>query len=179
MADVPDKVSPAGSGSLPAGGPTPPAWGHATGNFDLSAGPPAMLAPADRLEITERLYRYCVGYDERRADVLRDCFTDDGVWEATITGHTAVGPFQGADEVVAFLLGFWREQTDQRRHIFTNVFIDRAEGDRARAICYLQLLSSRSGRAELETTGIYRFDLRRDAGVWRITHLFAGFDSPF
>jgi hypothetical protein len=31
----------------------------------------------------------------------------------------------------------------------------------------------------VETTGFYRFELRRDEGAWRIRRLFSGYDAPF
>jgi hypothetical protein len=29
------------------------------------------------------------------------------------------------------------------------------------------------------TSGFYKFELQKVAGVWMISHLFGGFDSPF
>jgi hypothetical protein len=133
----------------------------------------------DRLLVTERIYRYAWGYDERDADLLGACFTDEAVWEGSIMGIEAVGPFEGRAAVVGFLTGFWDVQQDQRRHIFTNVVIDQIDADAATAHAYLMLTAASGALMQPQTTGPYRFALVRDAGVWRISRLSAGFDAPF
>jgi len=133
----------------------------------------------DRLLVTERIYRYAWGYDERDAELLAACFTDDGVWEGTIMGTDPVGPFDGRAAVVEFLTGFWDVQQDQRRHIFTNIIIDQIGPDTATAHAYLMLTAAGDEKMQPQTTGPYRFQLVRDSGVWRIGRLSAGFDAPF
>jgi uncharacterized protein (TIGR02246 family) len=137
-------------------------------------------AVADRLAIAELIARYGWGYDERDLDTLADCFTADGVWEGSLMGADGVGPHQGREAVVAFLTDFWGVQTDQRRHIFTNVVVTDLSGDRATAHAYLLLTASTGGTMTPVTNGPYRFEVRRDGdGVWRMARLVAGFDAPF
>lgn len=134
---------------------------------------------ADRVMIAERVHRYGWGYDERNREQLADCFTADGVWEGCITGTDKIGPFEGREAVVAFLTDFWTVQTDQRRHIFTNVIVDGLSADRAVAHAYLLLTASTDGTMTPVTNGPYRLVMHKDHGVWRIAHLIAGFDAPF
>jgi ketosteroid isomerase-like protein len=134
---------------------------------------------ADRVMIAERIHRYGWGYDERNRDQLADCFTADGVWEGSLMGSEKVGPFDGRDAVVAFLTDFWTTQTDQRRHIFTNVIVDDLNGDTAVAHAYLLLTATADAAMTPVTNGPYRLHLRREQGIWRIAHLVAGFDAPF
>jgi hypothetical protein len=134
---------------------------------------------ADRVLIAERVARYGWGYDERDRALLADCFTEDGVWEGSVMGGEAVGPFEGRDVVVEFLTGFWAIQTDQRRHIFTNVVVDELNAVDAVAHAYLLLTGSTGGTMTPITNGPYRLHLRKDAGIWRIARLVAGFDAPF
>jgi hypothetical protein len=94
-------------------------------------------------------------------------------------GGEGVGPFEGRDAVVEFLTGFWTVQTDQRRHIFTNVVVDELTGDGAVAHAYLLLTAATGGTMTPVTNGPYRLHLRKDAGTWRISRLVAGFDAPF
>jgi hypothetical protein len=159
-----------------------PAWARDTGHTNLAAAVSAADpgSAVDRLLIAERIARYGWSYDERDRDGLGECFTADGVWEGQIMGTQAVGPFTGRAAIVEFLTGFWDEQADQRRHVFTNVVVDRLDGDHASAQAYLQLLASADARTGTETAGPYRFDVVRDSdGVWRLARLAAGFDSPF
>jgi hypothetical protein len=157
-----------------------PAWATSAGRATvkpLVATDPAEAA--DRVMIAERVHRYGWGYDERDRALLADCFTADAVWEGSIMGGDTVGPFEGRDAVTAFLVDFWATQTDQRRHIFTNVVVDDLRGSSAVAHAYLLLTASSQATMTPVTTGPYRLTLRKEDGVWRIDRLTAGFDAPF
>ncbi|MFN0028540.1 MAG: nuclear transport factor 2 family protein [Acidimicrobiales bacterium] len=159
-----------------------PAWARHAGRVTV-APQTADTDPArtaDRLMIAERIARYGWGYDERDRALLADCFTADGVWEGSVMGGDPVGPFVGRDAVADFLAEFWAIQTDQRRHVFTNVVVESIAGDRAVAHAYLILTASAEATMNVVTNGPYRFELLRETdGVWRMTKLSAGFDAPF
>lgn len=158
-----------------------PAWAHHAGVLDLadSTPPPDAAAAAERLLVIERLHRYCLGYDERRADRLGNCFTEDGVWEGSVTGRVKIGPFRGRAAIVKWLTEFWPHQRDQRRHMVLNTIVESQSPTEARTLSYLLLLSSNGEQARFETMGFYRLNLRREPDAWRIAHFFAGFDAPF
>lgn len=162
--------------------PPSPGWASACGHALLSRhGDEAHPQSAsDRLLICERVARYGWSYDERDRAGLADCFTRDGVWEGSIMGVDSVGPFQGREAVVDFLSQFWEVQTDQRRHLFTNVVIQGMDARTASVHAYLMLTAASEGAMRPVSTGPYRFELLRDAdGGWRISRLVAGFDAPF
>ena len=156
-----------------------PAWARETGRIE--PGPATAAPPApDREAVVERVHRYGWAYDERRTDLLAECFTGEGVWEGNVMGTAPIGPFRGRDAVAGWLAGFWPQQHDQRRHVLTNTVVQELAGDRATVLAYLVLTSASAGRVRMETTGCYRFELAREPdGTWRIAHLFAGFDAPF
>jgi ketosteroid isomerase-like protein len=134
----------------------------------------------DRLLVAERIARYGWAYDERDRDALAECFTPDGVWEGLLLGRDRVGPVEGREAIADFLAGFWAEQSDQRRHIFTNLVVDALAAGDAGAHTYLLLTAAGEGVMSPVTTGPYRFELVREPdGVWRIARLAAGFDAPF
>jgi hypothetical protein len=164
-------------GYLPEAG-----WAARSGHVGLGRqeGAPQAAAALDRLLVVERIARYGWAYDERDRDALADCFTEDGVWDGLIMGQTAVGPFRGRDAITDFLAEFWLTQTDQRRHMFTNVVVEDLSSSAARAHAYLLLTSASQGTLTPISAGPYRFDLAVDAdGVWRLQRLSAGFDAPF
>lgn len=134
----------------------------------------------DRSLIAEQIYRYGWSYDERDLSGLGECFSLNGVWEGLIMGEIPVGPFTGRESIVAWLTDFWKEQTDQRRHIFTNIVLDDLTPNSATAHAYLLLLASSNATLIPQTTGPYRFEMLKESdGVWRIQRLVAGFDVPF
>jgi hypothetical protein len=157
------------------------AWAHATGALDIHAPirPQEQSAALERSLIAERISRYCWAYDERRADLLGDCFTDDALWEGSVAGTNQVGPMRGREAIVRWLTGFWPYQHDQRRHMVLNTVIQEQNATDAVLLCYLLLLSAKAERASIESIGFYRLALANESGQWRISHLFGGFDVPF
>lgn len=169
---IPPEATPEG----PAAGP---AWAHACGVAAISSGPPTAGPDSPTSSLAEPLSRYCWAYDERRREMLADCFTANGVWEGLVAGGHAVGPFRGREEVVDWLAGFWPHQRDQRRHVLNNFIVESRSAAAAEVYAYLQLYSAGEGAVKLETTGFYRAELVADEGSWRIRRIFAGFDAPF
>jgi hypothetical protein len=158
-----------------------PAWAHACGALEMRppVRPEERSVAVERSLIVERMHRYCWGYDERRVDLLGDCFTDDAVWEGNVAGRTPVGPISGREGILDWLTGFWPHQHDQRRHMLVNSLIEEQSETDAVVLCYLLLTSAREEQVKLETIGFYRVRLSREGDAWRIAHLFAGFDAPF
>lgn len=169
------------TGSTRPTAPPLPAWAHRCGVLQLAEStPPAdAVAACERMLVIERVHRYCLGYDERRAELLGNCFTADGVWEGSVTGSVAIGPFRGREAIVKWLTEFWPHQRDQRRHMVLNTVVESQTATTARTLSYLLLLSSNGEQARFETMGFYRTDLLRESDAWRISHFFAGFDAPF
>jgi hypothetical protein len=158
-----------------------PGWGHKGGYLKMrvQVRPDERSVAIERSLIAERISRYGWSFDERRADLLSDCFTEDAIWEGSIAGGEALGPFEGREAIVAWMSGFWETQHDQRRHMIVNTVIEEQSEGAALAQAYQVLTAARGGEVALETTGFYRFNLRLADGEWRIAHLFSGYDAPF
>jgi hypothetical protein len=157
-----------------------PGWARTTGHSQIQPLDHGDAGRAhDRVLVAERVAHYGWAYDEKDPGLLGDCFTADGVWEGSIMGQTPVGPFEGRDAIVGFLGGFWDEQDDQRRHIFTNVIVQELTETTAVAHAYLLLTSASNAAVSPVTHGPYRFELVREDDSWRLSRLVAGFDAPF
>lgn len=155
-----------------------PGWAHATGAITL--GPGVLQGdPEARQLVVERVARYCWAYDERRADLLADCFTEDGVWEGNVLDQVPIGPFKTRPTIVEWLTGFWPHQHDQRRHMLLNNLVESLDSDSAVTFSYLLLMSSDGETSKIECTGFYRCELSRQGNVWRIGKMTACFDAPF
>ncbi|MGK0741956.1 nuclear transport factor 2 family protein [Leucobacter sp. Z1108] len=133
----------------------------------------------DRLLIVERINRYGWAFDERRLDLLVDCFTENGTWEGSVLGVDDYGPYVGQDEIRRFIADFFPLQNDHRRHQFSNFVIEFENANYAVAHAYLVLWGSENDCTRAITAGPYRFVAVRDNGVWRISELHGGWDSHF
>ncbi|MBT8447370.1 MAG: nuclear transport factor 2 family protein [Gammaproteobacteria bacterium] len=160
-----------------------PAWGHRHGLLDLGAEPaPGAATPElllDRQLIGERALRYCWYYDERRLELLADCFCEDAVWEGLVMGIVSIGPFEGREKIAGWLSEFWPHQHDQRRHMVLNTIVQSHTAEYAETCSYILLSSANMKRVSVETTGFYRLHLARETDAWRIKRFTAGFDFPF
>ncbi|HWI22475.1 MAG TPA: nuclear transport factor 2 family protein [Baekduia sp.] len=159
-----------------------PAWGAANGLIDLRkpVSTSSSEEALDRLLIAETVNRYGMAYDERREDVLSDCFTEDGVFDGSVAGAFEVGPYEGRDAVVQWLKDIWETQADQRRHCVLNLIVDDLAPESATVTAYMVLTGAENGAARLITTGFYRLNMaKEDDGIWRIAHFSAGFDAAF
>lgn len=158
-----------------------PAWAHDAGVLNLASpvSPTNRCEGSDRSAICERIARYCWAYDERRIDRLGDCFTCDAIWEGTVLGQIAIGPFEGRQTITDWLSKFWPHQKDQRRHMILNTIVEQQADDTASTLSYLLLMSSTGEAVSMESMGFYRTSYRREDLTWRISRLTAGFDKPF
>lgn len=155
-----------------------PGWGADSGLLALS---PASREPQDdllRMRIAERLHAYAWGFDERRIDVLRGCFTEDAVWHGSLAGRESVGPVHGADAIIEFLTSYWPRQADQRRHYMLSLEVDPVTASEVLATTAL-LLTAVGKRLEIVLTSFYRFRLVEQGGRWLIADLFEGGDTVY
>jgi hypothetical protein len=83
---------------------------------------------------------------------------------------------EGQDEIVRTVGNSLQQQQDQRRHVITNIVIDRLTEKEASAVAYGIVAISKDGLS-LGASVIYSADLRREAdGVWRFSKFVIGMD---
>ncbi len=121
----------------------------------------------DRLAITDVLYQYATALDTRDWDLLRSCFTADGVADFLEFG----GVNEGRDAIVT-LCGGVLSGLDASQHLIGNprVVLD---GDKATATCYFQaqhFLTSPAGGNTYLVGGTYVDRLVRTDEGWQIEH---------
>ena len=155
-----------------------PAWVDRSGLIQIDPTP-SVVDPLVHQRVLDRFHRYCWGFDERRLDVLSDCFADDATWTASSMGETTIGPFVGKRAVLDWLTRYWEVQRSQRRHVITNVIVAAVSPETITAAGYLTLYGTRHALSQLESVGVYRLVLRADGNAVRIASLTAGFDSPY
>jgi 3-phenylpropionate/cinnamic acid dioxygenase small subunit len=133
----------------------------------------------DKLEIQELLARSAYALDERKLEVLEDTFSESAALVIDITGVDGEVSFEGREAIMGLMQNSMQEQSDQRRHLVTNVFFEAAAGDRATAVSNITITSVEHGAIRLVTSGLYRDELVRENGRWRIAARRIELDMPY
>ena len=122
----------------------------------------------DKLAIHELLSRAAYSFDERKLDVLEQCFASDANMLVNIADGQTFGPFEGRDAIMQLMKGTLDSQTDVRRHIISN-FIFEAEGDQnATVLSSIVLIATENAKIDVITSGIYRDVVEKNNGNWQI-----------
>jgi len=137
------------------------------------------MKSSNKLAIHELLSRAAYSFDERKLDVLEQCFTADAAMLVNITGSGEVGPFEGREAIMQLMADTMTAQTDVRRHVISNFFFE-AEGKKtATVVSSLVVSSVENGEINVIISGIYRDDVVKAEGVWQISHRHLDLDIPF
>ena len=134
---------------------------------------------ADKQGVTELLNRAGVAYDVGDSDFLSDMFAPDGaVFEMTISGGDPI-VFEGSQAIAELFSGAMQEQTDQRRHVVTNLYFENETDAAITAISYLVLISVENGKLSVLSTGIYTDHCVLVDGHWKIQRRSLALDLPY
>jgi hypothetical protein len=164
--------------------PTQPlqAWAHRDGKISMRPLEPADWSPAAlaaRAQIAEAFYRFAIGHDEARFDVVASCFAIDAVFEVAQGQAKGFTQFQGRDEIFERITRIVAEQGDQRRHLMANVVVESLDlnAGTASALAFSVVTRAADGLS-LGASVIYTADLhRQDDGCWRFTYFYIGMDN--
>ena len=137
------------------------------------------MKSSDKLVIHELLNRAAHSFDERQLDVLEQCYTKDASMLIEITGVGEVGPFEGREAIMQLISDTLAAQTDVRRHVISNFFFESEGKKAARVVSSLVVFSVENGAINVIISGIYRDDVEKSHGDWRIKHRRLDLDLPF
>jgi ketosteroid isomerase-like protein len=118
--------------------------------------------------IANVLGQWALGYDERDAVLMEGCFTDDAVLVTKLPGDQDETSCVGRRAILEHFTSHQRAQTEQRRHIVTNIVIDDHGGNVAEAQSYLTVVVRAASGHSIVATGRYRDQLVLQGGSWRI-----------
>jgi len=153
-------------------------WAHKDGVIDLKSNGAKIEAESavNRLLIQEAFSRWGIAHDEAQLDVIRSLFTKDAKLIVLLGSKDPIDSAEGQDEIVRTVGNSLQQQQDQRRHVITNIVIDRLTEKEASAVAYGIVAISKDGLS-LGASVIYSADLRREAdGVWRFSKFVIGMD---
>jgi hypothetical protein len=134
---------------------------------------------ADRNAIEQLFSDYGWPMDSREWPVLSDTFTEDADFTIAITGGDTIGPIRGRAAIVEFCSSTVNEQTDQRRHVITNVRIGPQTDTDATVTAILTLIVVADGELTVKSSGLYRTRVVRDGDAWRFASMHLTLDLPF
>lgn len=132
-----------------------------------------------RGDIENTFHRWALAYDEKDLETMADCFTEDAVMTLRIGEGDLVGPFDGRDAIMGLMSSSLESQTDQRRHITTNIIIRSEDASKAVTESYLTLTAVENGAIRLVSTGRYVDELRFEGGSWRLAKRHIALDLPY
>jgi 3-phenylpropionate/cinnamic acid dioxygenase small subunit len=122
----------------------------------------------NRQKITEMLARSAYALDERKLELLEDTFSESAGFVIDIAGVDGEVSFEGREAIMGLMTGSMEEQSDQRRHVVTNVFFQSEGEDRAVVVSNITITSVEHGAIRLVTSGLYRDEVVCEDGQWRI-----------
>lgn len=132
-----------------------------------------------RGDIENTFHRWALAYDENDLDTMTECFTEDAVLTMRIGDGDLVGPFDGREAVMGLMRDSLATQTDQRRHITTNIIIRSEDATSATTESYLTLVAVENGAIRVLSSGKYQDELVKDGGVWRLSKRHIALDLPY
>jgi 3-phenylpropionate/cinnamic acid dioxygenase small subunit len=137
------------------------------------------MAPIRPL-IENTLHRAAWGYDENDVDLIAAQFTESASMTMQIgrDGDT-IGPFEGREAIRKLHADSLAAQTDQRRHNFSNLIIDKETDDSASTTANLTLLSIENGAIQVLSSGWYRDEFVNGGDGWRIARRHVYLDLPY
>lgn len=153
-------------------------WAHKDGIMSLKSNGPKVDAESaiNRLLIHEAFARWGIAHDEAQLEVIRSLFTEDAELVVLLGSKEPIDSAKGSNAIVDTVANSLRQQQDQRRHVITNVVIDRLTEHEASAIAYGIVTIANDGLS-LGASVIYYADLCRETdGVWRFSRFVIGMD---
>jgi 3-phenylpropionate/cinnamic acid dioxygenase small subunit len=137
------------------------------------------LSLADRLAIGELLNRAAYALDEREVEMLADCFDADAHFSLRIAGGGLLGPFEGREQIMKLMTDAMAQQTDQRRHVISNLFFTRGDARSAEALSNLTLFATEGGETAVLSAGVYRDELLKRESGWVLHRRHLDLDRPY
>jgi hypothetical protein len=134
---------------------------------------------ADRHAVADLFARYAWANDTHDVSIVEELFAPELQFSITIAGDAAVGPFDGRDATLAFFGDAFGGQSDQRRHITTNLRFVEESDDAAKVVAYLLIASTADGKASVVCTGLYDVAVALRDGAWVFTSMLIALDSGF
>ncbi len=132
-----------------------------------------------REDIVELLHRSAYALDQKDLPMLEACFHVDASFTLVIAGVDEPSAFAGRDAIMGLMQGALDAQTDERKHVISNVWYESQTDGEALVVSYLTLMATENGATNLITTGIYRDRVVRTDTGWVLADRHLTIDRPY
>jgi 3-phenylpropionate/cinnamic acid dioxygenase small subunit len=132
-----------------------------------------------KLAIHELLSRAAYALDVRDLDMLAASFAEHASLSMRIGGGDLIGPFENREGIMKLMTDSMAEQTDQRRHVVSNIFFDGLRDGHPVVVSNLTLLATENGEIALLSAGIYRDVIIEVDGQWQILERYIELDKNY
>ena len=129
----------------------------------------------DYAAIAELFAAYGAANDLHSRELLASTLTKAATATINIAGADSIGPLEGRDTIVKFFGDILDSQTDQRRHVITN--IRRLDDERANA--YLTLIVTDGGETVVKSAGLYEGVFAEEDGELKLRAFVLSLDKGF
>ncbi|MGK2925075.1 MAG: nuclear transport factor 2 family protein [Lysobacterales bacterium] len=133
----------------------------------------------DKLDIHEVLARTVFGLDQRDPAMIEVCFTEDARFILEIKDADAIPPFEGREAIMELMVDSMTAHREDRRHLVSNIFVEAISAAEARVVSTLTAFRAEHGKISIMTSGVYRDQLRKVDGEWRIALRHLALDVAF
>ena len=134
---------------------------------------------ADRQAINDLFADYAWAMDARDFDLLAQVFHEDASFVIDITGGDSYGPFSPGSAVVEFISSTTQGQTDQRRHVITNLRVEEESDSDAKVTATLTLNVIDEGKLTVQSIGVYTAECVASGDRWQFREFVLALDLPF
>lgn len=124
------------------------------------------------------LNRYSLAYDSADLTTMADCFTEAAVFSMKLPDAAPV-VLESKDTIMKLMTDSMASQTDQRRHVNSNLIVDDSDPEVIRTTHYLTLLGTENGEIQTLSAGVYRCEIVDEGGSLRFRKLHLDLDKSY
>lgn len=132
----------------------------------------------DRSAIEDLANRYSLAYDTADLETIEKVFTEDATFSMVIASGDKIS-FGPRAAIMKLMGDSMSSQTDQRRHVNSNLIVEGTEGGVTRTKHYLTLVATEDGAISLLTAGLYSAEIVEEDGVLRFRSLHLDLDKAY
>jgi hypothetical protein len=133
---------------------------------------------SDRAAIEDLANRYSLAYDSADLDGIEATFTEDATFSMVIAGGDKLS-FGPREAIMKLMRDSLSSQTDQRRHINSNLIVEGEQDGVTRTKHYLTLVATEEGQINLLSAGLYSSEIVEEGGSLRFRSLHLDLDKAY